>query len=106
MEEEKKKTTFLFVFSAYLPMFLLKFHYYISIQNLMVASDGAWIFSFKPTKNHKDFFFCKCGHTRRLSDGYCHNRRLTDGALVKKVIQKTKEKAKVFFFVNVATHVG
>ena len=26
MEEEKKKTTFLFVFSTYIPMFLLKFH--------------------------------------------------------------------------------
>ena len=32
----------------------------------------------------KIFFFCKCGHTRRLSDGYFHNRRLTDGSLVKK----------------------
>ena len=27
------------------------------------------------------FFFCKCGHKRRLSDGYSHNRWLSDGAL-------------------------
>ena len=32
-------------------------HYYISIQNPMVTSDGTWIFSFKSTKNHKDIFF-------------------------------------------------
>ena len=33
-------------------------------------SDGAWISFFKPTKNHKDkFFFWKCGHKCRLSDG-------------------------------------
>ena len=34
-------------------------HYYISIQNPTVTSDGAWIFSFKPTKNHKVHFFFK-----------------------------------------------
>ena len=46
-------------------------HYYISIQNLTENSDGAWISLFKLTKNHKDtFFLCKCGHKRRLSDGY------------------------------------
>ena len=45
-------------------------HYYISIQNPTEKSDGAWISFFKLTKNHKDkFFFCKCGHKRRLSDG-------------------------------------
>ena len=32
-------------------------HYYISIQNPTVTSDSAWIFYFKPTKNHKDIFF-------------------------------------------------
>ena len=58
-------------------------HYYISIQNPTEKSDGAWISLFKLTKNHKDtFFFCKCGHKRRLSDDYSHNRRLSDGALV------------------------
>ena len=31
----------------------------------------------------KIIFFCwKCGHKRRLSDGYSHNRRIRDGALV------------------------
>ena len=55
-------------------------HYYISIQNPTVTSDGAWISLFKPTKNHKvKFFFCKCNHQRRLSDGYSPNRRLSDG---------------------------
>ena len=48
----------------------------------------------KNQRKSESIFFCKCGHTRRLSDGYCHNRRLTDGELVKKVIQKTKEKLK------------
>ena len=47
-----------------------KLHYYISIQNPMENSDGAWISIFKPTKNHKDnFFFWKCLHKCRLSDG-------------------------------------
>ena len=32
-------------------------HYYISIQNPTEKSDGAWIYFFKPTKNHKDNFF-------------------------------------------------
>ena len=32
-------------------------HYYISIQNPMVFSDGAWIFSFNRAKNQKDNFF-------------------------------------------------
>ena len=41
---------------AQLPVRLF-LHYYISIQNPTVASDGAWIFSFKPTKNYKVKFF-------------------------------------------------
>ena len=58
-------------------------HYYISIQNPTKKSDGLWISLFKLTKNHKDtFFFCKCGHKRRWSDGYSHNRRLSDRSLV------------------------
>ena len=57
-------------------------HYYISIQNPMEKSDGAWISLFKLTKNHNDtFFFCKCGYKRRLSDGYSHEHRLREGAL-------------------------
>ena len=32
-------------------------HYYISIQNPMEKSDGAWISLFKLTKNHNDTFF-------------------------------------------------
>ena len=32
-------------------------HYYISIQNPMEKSDGAWMSLFKLTKNHKDTFF-------------------------------------------------
>ena len=56
-----------------IPHFQLLFrcnNYYISIQNPMEKSDDAWISLFKLTKNHKDaFFFCKCGHKRRLSDG-------------------------------------
>ena len=62
---------------------LLYSDYYISIQNSTEKSDGAWISLFKLTKNHKDtFFFCKCGHKRRLSDSYliceCSKRRLFD----------------------------
>ena len=36
---------------------LITIHYYISIQNPMEKSDGAWISIFKLTKNHKDNFF-------------------------------------------------
>ena len=45
-------------------------HYYISIQNPTVTSDGAWIISFKPTKNQRvKFFYLNFGYKRRLSDG-------------------------------------
>ena len=32
-------------------------HYYISIQNPTVTSDGVWIYLVKLTKNQKDTFF-------------------------------------------------
>ena len=45
-------------------------HYYISIQNPTVFSDGAWIFYFNSAKNKEDnFFFWNGGDKRRLSDG-------------------------------------